>query len=135
LVASRTESHLAASSLKRKERWERIARQASEQSRRLAPPEIADPTKLKELVESRAGMRIVLSEVEQEAMLKDVLESNPNADKIILALGPEGGWTLAELAAFNEAGWISASLGNTILRAETAAIAALAISLSVITSA
>jgi 16S rRNA (uracil1498-N3)-methyltransferase len=49
---------------------------------------------------------------------------------VILALGPEGGWTDEELTLFHEAGWISASLGNTILRAETAAIASLAVVLS-----
>jgi 16S rRNA (uracil1498-N3)-methyltransferase len=49
---------------------------------------------------------------------------------LLLALGPEGGWTETELNLFREAGWISASLGNTILRAETAAIAAVAVVLS-----
>ena len=47
--------------------------------------------------------------------------------EIVLAIGPEGGWTEEELQFFQKAGWISASLGNTILRAETAAIAATAI--------
>ena len=47
--------------------------------------------------------------------------------RIVLAVGPEGGWTEDELESFQQAGWISASLGNTILRAETAAIAATAI--------
>ena len=47
-----------------------------------------------------------------------------------LALGPEGGWAEDELEMFQEARWISASLGNTILRAETAAIASLAVVLA-----
>ena len=46
---------------------------------------------------------------------------------VAIAVGPEGGWTDAELKLFQDAGWQSASLGETILRAETAAIAALAI--------
>jgi 16S rRNA (uracil1498-N3)-methyltransferase len=46
---------------------------------------------------------------------------------LILTIGPEGGWTNEELQAFTQAGWKSASLGATILRAETAAIAALAV--------
>jgi 16S rRNA (uracil1498-N3)-methyltransferase len=46
---------------------------------------------------------------------------------IMLAIGPEGGWTEEELQSFQQAGWISASLGNTILRAETAAVAATAV--------
>jgi 16S rRNA (uracil1498-N3)-methyltransferase len=51
---------------------------------------------------------------------------------VLLAIGPEGGWTEDELKSFAEAGWKSASLGTTILRAETAAIAALAIASSAI---
>jgi 16S rRNA (uracil1498-N3)-methyltransferase len=47
-----------------------------------------------------------------------------------LAFGPEGGWSGSELKSFQAAGWIAASLGSTILRAETAAIAATAIALA-----
>ena len=47
-----------------------------------------------------------------------------------LAFGPEGGWTKLELQLFRESGWIAASLGTTILRAETAAIAATAVALA-----
>jgi 16S rRNA (uracil1498-N3)-methyltransferase len=127
VIASRTESHLAASASKRRERWERIARQASEQSRRITPPEINVPVKLKEVLELPGSLRIVSSEVEQELMLKQVLESSPSADNVVLALGPAGGWTDAELDLFKQAGWVSASLGSAILRAETAAIAATAV--------
>jgi 16S rRNA (uracil1498-N3)-methyltransferase len=49
------------------------------------------------------------------------------AGGVLLAIGPEGGWAAEELQSFQQAGWTSASLGNTILRAETAAIAATAI--------
>jgi 16S rRNA (uracil1498-N3)-methyltransferase len=63
-------------------------------------------------------------------MLKEALESAPSTENVLLALGPEGGWTEAELELFEQAGWISASLGNTILRAETAAIVALAVAFS-----
>jgi 16S rRNA (uracil1498-N3)-methyltransferase len=127
VIATRTESHLAAAASKRRERWERIARQASEQSRRIAPPEIGVPVKLKEVLELPGSVRIVSSEVEQELMLKEVLESSPSADNVVLALGPAGGWTDAELDLFKQAGWLSASLGGTVLRAETAAIAATAV--------
>ena len=48
VIARRTEKHLALAAEKRVERWRRIAREAAEQSRRIAPPEIADPVKLKE---------------------------------------------------------------------------------------
>ena len=49
VIARRTDAHLAAAAVKRHERWQRIVRQAAEQSRRVAPPEIAAPVKLKEL--------------------------------------------------------------------------------------
>ena len=77
------------------------------------------------------GKRIVLSEIEQDVMLKDAASGSPSAT---LAFGPEGGWTEGELTQFGEADWISASLGETILRAETAAIAGLAITLAVMGS-
>jgi 16S rRNA (uracil1498-N3)-methyltransferase len=127
LISRRTESHLAAASTKRVERWQRVARQAAEQSRRAAPPEIAAPLKLSEALKLNRGLRIVLAESEENTLLRDVLKPGARPDEITLAVGPEGGWTEDELQAFGQAGWTSASLGHTILRAETAAIAATAI--------
>lgn len=124
IIARRTEAHLAAAAGKRMERWRKIALEAAQQSRRLAPPEIADPVRLKAAAESAAGLRIVLAENEQRAMLGDVVSG---ADTVSLAIGPEGGWTAEELELFGAAGWKTASLGATILRAETAAMAAVAI--------
>jgi len=130
IVARRTDAHLAAASAKRAERWRRIAIQASEQSRRSAPPEIADPIKLQEAVSlNDSALRIVLAESEQQTMLRDALAAYSGAE-IVLAVGPEGGWAEDELQLFQKAGWISASLGPTVLRAETAAIAAAAITVS-----
>src|SRR5258706_8049266 len=54
VIARRTDAHLASAAGKRRERWQRIVRQASEQSRRPAPPEIAAPDKLKDLAGGRA---------------------------------------------------------------------------------
>ena len=128
VIAQRTEAHLAAAAGKRVERWRRLALQASEQSRRDAPPEISQPINLKEAVALAGAARIVLSEAEQTTMLRDVL--SPDALEFLLAIGPEGGWTEPEVTLFHDNGWVSASLGPTILRAETAAIAALAIAVS-----
>ena len=135
LIARRTDSHLAVAAMKRFERWQRIARQAAEQSRRSHPPQIASPIKLSEVLDSPAKLRIVLDETEEQILLRDVLEKSPESDRanlssrieVIVAIGPEGGWTEDELRSFHQAGWISASLGPTILRTETAAIAATAI--------
>ena len=127
LIASRTDAHLAAAAAKRCERWQRIAVQAAEQSRRIAPPEITSPLKLKELAKLSANCCIVLSESEQQLPMREAIP--PQAAETALAVGPEGGWTEDELEWFREAGWTAVSLGATILRAETAAIVAVALAL------
>jgi 16S rRNA (uracil1498-N3)-methyltransferase len=127
LVARRTEAHLASAVGKRVARWERIARQATEQSRRSLPPEIVQPVHLKDALALGGDTRILLAETEQAVTLRDALRTHPPSGAVVLAFGPEGGWTDGELEAFRGAGWVSASLGNTILRAETAAIAAMAV--------
>ena len=131
-IARRTDAHLVSAAAKRVERWRRVALQAAEQSRRPTPPEIAAPVKLSDAVSLTGGLRIVMSESEQQVQLRDAIESQPAEEDTILAVGPEGGWTTDELQQFHQAGWISASLGATILRAETAAIAATAILISAI---
>ncbi|HEY7354776.1 MAG TPA: RsmE family RNA methyltransferase [Terriglobales bacterium] len=125
VIAGRTEPHLASASIKRVDRWRRIAQQAAEQSRRISPPEICEPVKFKQLPAMNSGTKVVLSEVEEDLALKNAIPENTQS--ALLAFGPEGGWKEQELAAFKEHGWTSASLGNTILRAETAVIAAVAI--------
>ncbi len=130
VIARRTDAHLASAAPKRAERWRRIATQASEQSRRAAPPEITDPIKLQGVAgPSDNALRIVLAESEHQNTLRDVLAGRSESE-IHLAIGPEGGWTDDELHLFQKAGWTSASLGQTILRAETAAIAATAIAIA-----
>ena len=134
VVARRTDSHLAAAARKRVERWQRIAWQASEQSRRASPPEIAAPVKVSEALTFPATLRIVLAESEARTLLRDVVKPNAVAGGVVLAVGPEGGWTEDEVQSFQKAGWISASLGSTILRAETAAMAATAVVASALCS-
>jgi len=131
VIARRTDAHLASAALKRRERWQRLVRQAAEQSRRSAPPEVSEPVKLKDLpnaLPSAAMTRVVLAETladEEENPLGDVLRSS--SSELVLAIGPEGGWADGELAWFVDEGWLAASLGQTILRAETAAIVATAL--------
>jgi 16S rRNA (uracil1498-N3)-methyltransferase len=126
VICQRTDVHLASASAKRAERWRRIALQASEQSRRASPPEISAPLKFADAVRLPGALRIALLESERQVRLRDVLPSDSPAE-IMLAVGPEGGWSENEVQLFHTSGWISASLGDTILRAETAAIAATAI--------
>jgi 16S rRNA (uracil1498-N3)-methyltransferase len=137
VIARRTDAHLASAAGKRRERWQRIVRQASEQSRRPAPPEIATPVKLKDLggdgVLASDALRVVLDEslagAEGDTRLGEILQSHSSADELALAVGPEGGWADGELSWFYEAGWVAASLGDTILRAETAAVVATALAI------
>jgi 16S rRNA (uracil1498-N3)-methyltransferase len=128
LIAKRTDLHLASAAVKRVERWRRIAREAAQQSRRVAPPEIAAPVRLEEALSVNAERRIVLSEAEEQVALKQAVAGWKGT--LVLAIGPEGGWTSEEERAFHEHGWIAASLGPTILRAETAAVVALGVALA-----
>lgn len=127
VLARRTEKHLAQASSKRVERWRRIALEASKQSRRTSIPEIADPTLLKpSLAAEQSLTRILLSELEQSTPLSAALEHATSSDTAI-AIGPEGGWTPEEMQLFTDHAWQPVTLGPRILRAETAAIAAIAI--------
>lgn len=148
VMARRSEAHLVAAAAKRHERWLRIVRQAAEQSRRAAAPEVTAAVKLKDLagvLPSDAETRIVLAEAladsVEESRLAGIVQSSFQSSSrssvepgrsdggVVLAVGPEGGWADAELGWFREAGWIAASLGETILRAETAAIVASALAM------
>ena len=136
VIARRSDAHLAAAAGKRHERWLRIVRQATEQSRRSAPPEMGTPVKLKDLgsvLAEGALTRIVLAESlaegKDDVRLGEILQTRSSEAEMALAVGPEGGWADGELAWFRETGWVAASLGNTILRAETAAIVATALAL------
>ncbi len=142
VIARRSGAHLATAAVKRRERWLRIVRQASEQSRRDAPPEIADPIKLKDLdgddvLPAGELTRVVLAESlaesfaasDEDTRLGDILQNRSSDGEVVLAVGPEGGWADEEMSWFYETGWVPASLGATILRAETAAIVAAALAL------
>jgi 16S rRNA (uracil1498-N3)-methyltransferase len=133
VIARRTEKHLAQAAMKRVERWRRIAHEASQQSRRSDVPLVLDPVKLPDRVKSASNdKRVVLAEQERSTTLRAALEEMMNAagedtPAIELALGPEGGWAPEEEALFDAQGWQAVSLGPRILRAETAAITALAV--------
>jgi 16S rRNA (uracil1498-N3)-methyltransferase len=142
ILARRTEKHLTLAAPKRADRWRRIALESSKQSRRTDIPEIADPTQLKSALEKETSpTRILLSETEQTTTLTSALENSlrPTGYESVvltqsglptthaLAIGPEGGWTPEEMTLFTQHNWQPVTLGPRILRAETAAIAAIAI--------
>jgi len=115
----RSEHGLERAALKRIERWRKIAVEASQQSRRAFLPEIVEPMTLSRAIEIEAAVRVVLDECGTTPL------AIPAAGSIALLIGPEGGWTDEERAQFGT--WTRASLGPLILRAETAAIAALSV--------
>lgn len=131
ILARRTEKHLAQAAAKRADRWRRIALEASKQSRRTTIPEIAEPIALKVALElEQSPTRILLSETEQATALSAALTNSIGStgyESVALAIGPEGGWTPEEMTLFTQHNWQPVTLGPRILRAETAAIAAIAI--------
>lgn len=132
VLARRTEKHLAQAAAKRVERWRRIALEAAQQSRRSDLPRVDDPLPLKQaLAQITAPVKLLLAETEQDNTLAAALQRRDPASQspaeIALAIGPEGGWTSDEMQLFTADGWQPMTLGPRILRAETAAIAALSI--------
>jgi 16S rRNA (uracil1498-N3)-methyltransferase len=124
--ASRSEQGLFAGSQKRVERWRRIAREASEQSRRLRWPQVMSPVRLADVLRDAATHRVWLDEQPGPPPLIAAFSLRAE-ESVSLLIGPEGGWIDAERREFSAGGWQAASLGPGILRAETAACAALAV--------
>lgn len=133
LLTERTVVHLDAKTTDKKlDRWRGIVESAAAQSEVLFIPKIQIPLTVtawcKRAVSQADTRHIILAERgEQRQPLYDVLSANkkPPSD-IYLAIGPEGGWTNQELETFHSAGYHFASLGQRILRSETAAISAMA---------
>ncbi len=131
VIARRTEKHLAQAAAKRTERWRKIVRESAQQSRRSDVPSIDDPLPLKAALALVSSERkLLLAETEQENTIAAALRDGKRESQVgsvALAVGPVGGWTAEEMATFSDNGWQHVTLGPRILRAETAAIAALAI--------
>jgi 16S rRNA (uracil1498-N3)-methyltransferase len=136
LAAERSERAMAAAAPKRAPRWERILLEAAQQSRRLRAPVLlpiavpqaafraADASALRILLSERVGAPPLRTAVSVRAGQAEEPDAKPRA--VTLAIGPEGGWTDAEFAGAAAAGFAEASLGENILRTETAVCAALA---------
>jgi len=136
LAAARSEKRLVAAAVGRARRWEKILVEAAQQARRLGPPILRPATAPRNVftqpgtqqAESRphSSVRILLSERPEAPLLRAVLAGNSGVRAAALAIGPEGGWTDDEFGAAGAADFLEASLGQNILRTETAVIAALA---------
>ena len=122
---ARSEKGLLEAARKRSERWERIARESSQQSRRATLPEILPAARFDAALRTEAEIRLFLEESTAPPLLT-ALPPAP-ATTAALLLGPEGGWTDREREQAAASGWRAVSLGPQVLRAETAAIAAVAV--------
>ena len=128
LAAARTDKPLVAAAERRRERWKRILVESAQQTRRLRPPALAKILLPEEAFKAAgAGLKIVLSERRDAPSIRESLNCQPIASAAFLAIGPEGGWTDEEIAAARSAKFVEASLGENILRTETAVVAAIAI--------
>jgi 16S rRNA (uracil1498-N3)-methyltransferase len=124
--AARSERGLFDGAKKRLERWRRIAREASEQSRRVRPPEIDEAVRFEAALEVSSTHRFWLDEQPGAPLLARSVSFSPG-DSTSILIGPEGGWTEAERRQSATSGWTGVSLGPLVLRTETAVCAALAV--------
>lgn len=130
IAAARSHPGLVQAAAKRHSRWCKIAEEAASQSRRPAPPRVAKPVSFAQaLSEIQADPRLLLDT--DSPLMKDVMKEGapegPASPAAALLIGPEGGWTGEERQAARQAGYRAVSLGPTILRTETAAMAAIAV--------
>ncbi|MCP1356022.1 16S rRNA (uracil(1498)-N(3))-methyltransferase [Aneurinibacillus migulanus] len=112
---------------KRRERWQKIAKEAAEQSHRSRVPDIANMLTWRELLASASQFHYALFAYEKEetATLRRALSGVPSGSRVLLVIGPEGGFDEKEVIEAETAGFVSVSLGRRILRAETAPLYAL----------
>jgi len=130
VIAERSEKGLDLAAAKRIERWKKIVREASQQARRVRMPEITPPEAFDAAVSHALPHRYFLDEQSGPDSLSRTLQTEAAGTRGLAAAiltGPEGGWTDRERVLASREDWKPVSLGPRILRAETAAIAAVAI--------
>lgn len=127
LAAARSGKPLIAAAAKRALRWEKILLESAQQSRRLGPPILERVERpVDAFGNTKAELKIILSERAEAPLINHALK-DARSTSAALAIGPEGGWTEEELSAARAAVFREVSLGETILRTETAALSALAV--------
>jgi 16S rRNA (uracil1498-N3)-methyltransferase len=128
VAAARSEKGLDQAAGKRLERWRRIALESSQQSRRARLPLVEPCVPFRDALRVGGRARYLLDESrEAPPILKSLPETKDSTGEVCLLVGPEGGWVEDERQAALGAGWAAVSLGPQVLRAETAAVAAMAV--------
>ena len=114
--------------LKRHHRWEKIAVEASKQCGRVVLPRIAPLQDYAEMIQgaSQASLRLILWEREG-IRLKEALKDSAGKNQIFFVIGPEGGFSGEEVQHARENGFVPVTMGERILRAETASLSLLSI--------
>jgi 16S rRNA (uracil1498-N3)-methyltransferase len=115
------------------ERWQRLAAESAKQSRRMGVMQIEPLTALDDALARLSGTAAFLSTAAGAVPLSSIL--HPPSSSLTLLVGPEGGWSEQELARFAQRHLTPITLGGTILRVETAAIAAAAVVAALMPSA
>ncbi len=111
---------------RRADRWRRIVVEAAKQCERAWLPELSDPTTVDEALAARDGVAVAF--VERDGVpARGGLATLAAHDAITVFVGPEGGWSDRERSLFVRHDVPRLSLGRAILRAETAALAGLAV--------
>lgn len=128
LVTQRTLVQSVEMKANKRSRWQTILTEAAEQSHRGRVPSLETAVTFKTMLTqlSSYDLTLILS-AEGNQTLKTTRSSHPSPKKVALLIGPEGGWTEAETAQAIEAGATAVTLGNHVLRTETAAIVASAL--------
>lgn len=112
---------------KKIDRWQKIVKEASEQSKRNKVPVISNIKKIKDLINEEYDCKILCSVNEMSMSLKKVLQNASKSDTILFVIGPEGGFSSEEEDILISNGFISTSLGSRVLRTETASTFVLSI--------
>ncbi len=130
--SSRTIPRLDAQEARRRLlRWERVALAAAKQCGSGRTPEISPLLSYPDALRDAAGSdgKIVFYEGEGRFGLKSVLERMGTVRRVALLIGPEGGFSEEEVGEAERAGFVRAGLGTRILRVETAALAAISMTM------
>ena len=114
---------------KRSERWRKIAVSAAKQCGRSRIPEVRSLCSFENFVRESWPeiLKLIFWENEADGSLREMFEKCRETKSVLVVVGPEGGFTHGEVELANAQGFQSVHMGRRILRAETAAIAALAV--------